>query len=416
MISPDEYLQVLGSLAGPLPAERRSVGGAAGCVLAADVIARVPSPAFTNSAMDGFACRRAELETAGLPASFPVSADIPAGSAPAPLASGTVARIMTGAPVPEGADAIVPVEDTSIPAGPAELPTEVRIDILPRPGAHFRRRGEIMSAGDPVAFAGETVAPFSVGGILAAGVDEVDVLPTPRVLVVSTGAELTERAENTEGAEGSTSASATITDSNGPMLAALFRSWGAGEVHVAHADDTAEDLASTFAAYAGRADLVVTTGGVSAGAYDPLKMLADSGREGTDLHFLKVAQQPGKPQGYGTVGGVPIVMLPGNPVSAFVSAWLYARRVFCRLAGRPTDLAFVEGRMSADLGPFGGKRRFVPARLEDGEFSLLGADRGFSHAVSRMHRADALLVIEADTACAAGDTVRAIDLSAPLPE
>jgi len=419
LIPPEEYLQILEPLAAPLPARTLSVADAAGLVLAEDVQARVGSPAFTNSAMDGFACRRAEVEVAfdtkdgeqSGTARMPVSADVPAGSAAGELAEGTVARIMTGAPVPDGADAIIPVEDTNIPAGPVELPDEIEVSAVPAPGAHIRRAGEIMAAGEPVAFAGERVSPFAVGGILTAGVREVSVIPAPRVLVVSTGAELT--AGDIAGAAPGTA----IPDSNGPMLAALLRQWGCADVRTANAGDTAESIAEVLNSATDPAgpdgktvDLIVTTGGVSAGAFDPLTMLAAAGDPRHELHFLKVAQQPGKPQGYGRIGGTPLLMLPGNPVSAFVSAWLYVRRVVLRMMNRDAAPTFVEARLGSVLGPFGGKRRFVPARLEDDEFSLLGADRGFSHAVAKMHRANALLDIAPDTAARAGDTVRAIAL------
>ncbi|ANI93536.1 Molybdopterin molybdenumtransferase 2 [Dietzia timorensis] len=405
LITPDEYLRILDAQLAPLPTERRRVAQSQGCVLAADVHVLTPTPAFTNSAMDGFACRLADIEKQGIPATMPVSADVPAGNPLVVLAPRTVARIMTGAPVPDGADTIVPVEDTNVPAGPRELPSEVRIEKAPKPGAHIRRAGEIMGAGEVVAEKGQVLTPFTIGGILSAGVSEVDVVPLPRVLVISTGAELL----SASGGSASLDDGGTfINDSNGPMIAALLRQWGCTDVHNTSVNDDPEALAEVISDHAGLVDLVVTTGGVSAGAFDPLKMLADSGRDDVDLHFLKVAQQPGKPQGYGTIGDGRIMMLPGNPVSAFVSAWLYVRHVFGRLSTHPTRLAYVTGRMSASLGPFGGKRRFVPAVLRDGEFSLLGADRGFSHAASTLHRANVLLIVEPDTAATEGDEMRAI--------
>lgn len=405
LITPDEYLRILDTQLAPLPTERRRVAQSQGCVLAADVHAETPTPAFTNSAMDGFACRLADIEKQGVPATMPVSADVPAGNPLVVLAPRTVARIMTGAPVPDGADTIVPVEDTDVPAGPHELPSEVRIETTPKPGAHIRKAGEIMGAGDVVAAKGQVITPFSIGGILSAGVTEVEVVPLPRVLVISTGAELL----SASGGSASLDDGGTfINDSNGPMIAALLRQWGCTDVHNTSVNDDPESLAEVISDHAGLVDLVVTTGGVSAGAYDPLKMLADSGRDDIDLHFLKVAQQPGKPQGYGTIGDARIMMLPGNPVSAFVSAWLYVRHVVGRMSTHPTRLAHVTGRMSESLGPFGGKRRFVPAVLSGGEFSLLGADRGFSHAASTLHRANVLLIVEPDTAAGAGEEMRAI--------
>lgn len=405
LTTPEEYLAILDSHVGPLRTERRPVARSQGCVLAADVLAHTPTPAFTNSAMDGFACRAADIERLGVPATMPVSADVPAGNPLVVLAPRTVARIMTGAPVPDGADTIVPVENTNVPAGPQELPAEVRIDEAPTKGAHVRHAGEIMEAGEVVAEKGQVVTPFSIGGILSAGVSEIEVVPLPRVLVISTGAELVSAAGGIAALD---DGGTYINDSNGPMLAALLRQWGCEDVHNTSVNDDPESLAEVIAEHEGVVDLIVTTGGVSAGAFDPLKMLAESREEGVDLHFLKVAQQPGKPQGFGTIGDTRIIMLPGNPVSAFVSAWLYVRHIVGRMSTHPTRLAYVSGRMTAPLGPFGGKRRYVPAILSGGEFTLLGADRGFSHAASTLHRANVLIVVEPDESVETGDEMRAI--------
>lgn len=388
-----------------------------GLVLAEDVTAAVPLPGFDNSAMDGYAVRLADLTRplvdlagAGLrdlpgadqaaPVRLPVSDDIAAGAVPAgPLAPGTVARIMTGAPVPDGADAIVPVEDTD---GGTE---QVTITALPSPGAHIRRQGEDAAAGSVVLTAGTTVTAPVVGLLAAVGRTHLRVHRRPRVVLLSTGAELVPAGRPLpEGA---------IHDSNGPMLAAELTRWGA-EVHRPPVvSDTPGALRDAVLAELDQADLVVTTAGVSAGAYDVVKAdLAGTG----DITFATVAMQPGKPQGSGHLGPdrVPIVTLPGNPVSSWVSAQVFLRPLVDVLLGRrPEGCPIVSGRLTVDVTSPAGRAQYVRATAvmtdpaESGpavDVTPLGGPG--SHLLASLALADALLVVPAEvTALPAGARV-----------
>ncbi|MDN4478428.1 molybdopterin molybdotransferase MoeA [Demequina sp. SYSU T00039] len=302
------------TLAGAPRSEQVPAAAALGRVLAHDVRTLVDVPSFTNSAMDGYAVRVAEAAAGAI---LPVSADIPAGVFPAPLAPGTAARIMTGAPVPQGADAVVPREVTD------DGLERVRVTVAPAPGAHIRLAGEDARAGDLVLGAGTVLTPPRLAAIAGAGHAEVSVRARPRVVVVSTGDEL--RAPGEELAPGQ------IFDSNSTLMAALVEQAG-GEVAAALrlGDDPVAFLAAVETASAG-CDLILTAGGVSVGAYDVVKAaLADAGVE-----FVPVAMQPGKPQGLGRVGRVPIACLPGNPVSVAASFTAFVEPLLRTMLGLP---------------------------------------------------------------------------------
>ncbi|WP_221584164.1 gephyrin-like molybdotransferase Glp [Microbacterium sp. G2-8] len=296
---------------------------AAGRTLAADAIAALDIPAFDNSAMDGFAVRFADVAHAapGAPVALTVIGDVPAGSVAAlPVAPATTQRIMTGAPVPPGADAIVPFEQTA--GGLADsLDTALVRTAPPAAGAHVRRRAEDIAAGDIVLRAGSLLGALQVPALVAAGVTEVAAFRAPRVVVVSTGSELS--------APGSVPAEGQIPDSNSTLLAGLVRDAG-GEVvlRTSVGDDPAE--LTRLLADQHDVDAVVTSGGVSAGAYEPVKQALE-GR----VRFSKVAMQPGKPQAFGALDtGALFFGLPGNPVSVAVSFEVFVRPALLALQGR----------------------------------------------------------------------------------
>ena len=314
LIPLEEYItQVLEALS-PLEGAHAALDEAHGRILAEDVTAAVPVPPWTNSAMDGYAVRAAETSGASsqAPVVLPVADDVPAGAAPVPLAPGTAQRIMTGAMLPEGADAVVKVEDTDQTPGPHPLPGRVEIRAEAWPGLNVRRIGEDVRAGDPVMAAGTRLSAAAVSALASVGLGSVPLAPRVRVAVVSTGTELRDVGEAlTPG---------TIPDSNGLLLAGLVAEHGAECVSTARSGDTAEELALVLRRAAASADLIVTSGGVSAGAFDPLTMLAEANRgEDAPVHldFVKVAMQPGKPQGHGWVLAddgrrVPIICLPAD--------------------------------------------------------------------------------------------------------
>lgn len=388
-LSVEAYVaEVLAALT-PLPAVDTPLFAAHGLVLAQDVTAALPVPPWTNSAMDGYAVRARDTESAApqAPVILPVAGDVPAGTAPAPLVPGTAQRIMTGAMLPENADAVVKVEDTDQAPGPHPPPAEVGIRVAARPGLNVRQAGEDVGIGDSVLTAGTLMTATAVASLASVGLSAVRAFPRPRVAVVSTGAELVEPGQELP--------AGAIPDSNSLLLAGLVAEHGARLASVSRSVDTAESLATALIEAARGADLIVTSGGVSAGAFDPLVMLAEDDEDGENventadgtvrLRLSKVAMQPGKPQGHGVVriedGGthrqVPIITLPGNPVSVLVSFITVVAPALARLAGRdsvpgplpgsgvrrPHDALSMRARAAAAWRTPPGRRQHIPVRF-----------------------------------------------------
>ena len=359
MQAPEAYITELLAALEPLPAVVLPLAEAHGLVLAEDAAAALPVPPWTNSAMDGYAVRAADAAGAGpSPVVLPVDGDVPAGAVPAPLEPGTAQRIMTGAMLPEGADAVVRVEDTDQEPGPRPLPERVEIRTAPRPGLNVRRAGENVGVGDPVLGAGAVLSAAALSALASTGAGSVRAVPRARVAVVSTGAELVD--------PGAALPAGSIPDSNSVLLSGLVVEHGAALASVTRSADTAASLAGALTAAAASADLIVTSGGVSAGAFDPLTMLAED-RAALDqdraagaairLRFARVAMQPGKPQGHGTVRAddgreVPLIMLPGNPVSVLVSFRTIVAPALARLMGH--DGVGGTGGTSGNVGVTGG--------------------------------------------------------------
>lgn len=268
MQAPEAYVAELLAALEPLPAVVLPLAEAHGLILAEDAAAALPVPPWTNSAMDGYAVRAADAAGADQsPVVLPVDGDVPAGAVPAPLGPGTAQRIMTGAMLPEGADAVVRVEDTDQETGPRPLPERVEIRVAPRPGLNVRRAGEDVGVGDPVLGAGAVLSAAALSALASTGTGSVRAVPRARVAVVSTGAELVD--------PGAALPVGSIPDSNSVLLAGLVVEHGAALASVARSADTAASLAGALTAAAAGADLIVTSGGVSAGAFDPLTMLAE---------------------------------------------------------------------------------------------------------------------------------------------
>jgi molybdopterin molybdotransferase len=400
VISVEQHLnRILGTVRVIRPFEL-GVLDAQGCVLADDVAARGSLPGFTNSAMDGYAVYAADVATASTesPVVLPVVNDIAAGNtSPLSLATGQTMRIMTGAPMPRGADAIVPVEATD--GGVVTVSVFERSVV----GQHVREAGEDVEAGTVVLRKGTLLGPGQIALLAAAGVPRVRVVPRPRVVVLSTGDELVD--------VGRAPGFGQIVDSNSLMLTAAVSAMGATPYRVGGVADDARVLMDTLEGQLVRADAVITTGGVSMGAFDTVKEVLS--RVGT-VQFDKVAMRPGMPQGFGTLGeeAVPVFTLPGNPVSALVSFHVFVAPALRAMAGRP-EPAWPPGYVTAVAAErfisVPGKMEFLRVVLEDDRARLAGGQG--SHMLGALAAADALAVIPPEvTEVQPGDEVECLPL------
>ena len=400
MISVEQHLdRILGSVKVIRPFEQ-GVLDAQGCVLAEDVTARGSLPGFTNSAMDGYAVHAQDVvgATEDDPVVLPVVNDIAAGNTNAlSLAQGQTMRIMTGAPMPRGADAVVPVEATD--GGVVRV--QVRVPSVV--GQHVREVGEDVEQGALILRRGTLLGPGQIALLAAAGVARVKVVPRPRVVVLSTGDELVD--------VGSTPGFGQIVDSNSLMLTAAVTSVGATPYRVGGVPDDARALLDTLEGQLVRADAILTTGGVSMGAFDTVKEVLS--RVGT-VQFDKVAMRPGMPQGFGVLGDeqVPVFTLPGNPVSALVSFHVFVAPALRAMAGRP-EPAFPPGYVPAvaaeAFSSVPGKMEFLRVVLDDDRARLAGGQG--SHMLGALAAADALAVIPPEvTRVEVGDALECLPL------
>ncbi|HVV76689.1 MAG TPA: gephyrin-like molybdotransferase Glp [Mycobacteriales bacterium] len=355
---------------------------AAGFELAEAVHAAMPYPAFVASAMDGYAVRVADV-----PGRLRVVGDVPAGKAPdSEVLAGTAVRIMTGSVVPAGAGAVVPVEEVTVDGD------HVVVGVTMTAGRHIRGIGEDVATGDLILPAGSLLGAAQLAALVAHNVASVSVYPRPRVAVLSTGDELVPL--------GTPPGPAQLVDSNGPGLQAAAEAAGAEVVHRAHVSDDPAAFRDVIAALRD-VDLIVTSGGVSMGAYDVVKAeLADRG-----IRFENVAMQPGRPQGWGRLDGeVPMLGLPGNPVSSMLSFEIFGRAALGR--ERPVSLAALVDTVARSPK---GKVQLLRGQLRDGEVALAGGPE--SHLVVGLARADCLVLVEAEVeSLAAGEMVKVISL------
>ena len=295
------------------------VRDALGLVTARDVVAGEAVPPFANTAMDGYAVRAGDTISAGpeAPIGLAVVGELPAGRAPTrPVGEGEAIRIMTGAPMPDGADAVVMVEYTERDGD------TVRVLHAARPGDHVRPAGGDLAAGDPVFATGTVLGPAHIGVLASLGVQDVDVVPRARVGVLSTGDELVEAGALHPG---------QIRDSNRPMLLALVAEAGAGAANLGMAPDDEAIITRTLENALASCDAVITSGGVSVGEYDYVKAALDAMG---GLVSRQVAIKPARPLAFGVVAGTPVFGLPGNPVSSLVSFELFARPALLQMMGR----------------------------------------------------------------------------------
>lgn len=381
----------------PLPAVRLPLTAATGATLREPVRAALDIPVFDNSAMDGFAVRFADVAHARPedPAILRVVADLPAGTSDdPPLATGEAARIMTGSPVPSDADAIVPFEDTE--GGLADSLRNTTVRRAPRAtGAFVRRAGDDLRAGDVVLEAGVVLGPLQIAAATAAGRTHAVVSARPRVGIVSTGSELAPA--------GTPLRRGQIPESNGVLLAGLVAAAGAEVVAQVVVDDEGEALRNAVAALlAAPVDAVVFSGGVSAGAFEVVRTELAAA-----MTFTRVAMQPGKPQGFGTLPtptGIALLFgLPGNPVSAAVSFEVFVRPALLTMQGRRT---VERARLTLPAGTSWrtpeGRRQYLPAVIDTSAptWTVHPATAGGSgsHLAGGLGLARALAVVAADIA------------------
>ncbi|MFG3059055.1 gephyrin-like molybdotransferase Glp [Streptomyces sp. NPDC048231] len=409
--SVDDHLEDILARIRPLEPIELQLLDAQGCVLVDDVTVPVSLPPFDNSSMDGYAVRVADVAGASeeFPAVLTVVGDVAAGSAGAMrVGPGEAARIMTGAPLPPGAEAVVPVEwtDGGLGGGPVSgMPArslspegasgQVRVHRPAEARAHVRDKGSDVKAGDLALEAGTVLGPPQIGLLAAIGRGTVRVRPRPRVVVMSTGSELIPPDEEL--------AAGQIYDSNSFALTAAARDAGAIAYRVGAVADDADTLRSTVEDQLVRADLVVTTGGVSVGAYDVVKealsSVGDEDEPGGGIEFRKLAMQPGKPQGFGSIGPdhTPLLALPGNPVSSYVSFELFVRPAIRTLMGlQEVHRPRVKAVLTADkaLTSPEGRRQFLRGKYADGQVTPVGG--AGSHLVAALAHADALIVVPED--------------------
>ncbi|MEV0915897.1 gephyrin-like molybdotransferase Glp [Streptomyces sp. NPDC049967] len=418
--SVDEHLEDILAAVKPLEPIELQLPDAQGCVLVEDVVVEIALPPFDNSSMDGYAVRVSDVEgaTEEFPAVLTVIGDVAAGDAgllgDQRVGPGEAARIMTGAPLPAGAEAVIPVEwtDGGTGEGPAasmrahsDAPEgargEVRVHRPVEARAHVRDRGSDVRPGDLALRAGSVVGPPQIGLLAAIGRSTVKVRPRPRVVVISTGSELIQPGEELTGGQ--------IYDSNSFALTAAARDAGAIAYRVGAVTDDAQTLRATIEDQLIRADIVVTTGGVSVGAYDVVKealsSVGDEDEPGSGIDFRKLAMQPGKPQGFGSIGPehTPLLALPGNPVSSYVSFELFVRPAIRTLMGLPdVNRPTARATLVCDkaLSSPDGRRQFLRGTYDAEAGTVTPVGGSGSHLIAALAQADALIVLPEDVTSA----------------
>jgi molybdopterin molybdotransferase len=378
---------------------------ALGLVTVEELAATEPIPPFANTGVDGFAVLAAD--TAGATAEAPVRlrivGELPAGQAPTvPVGTGEAIRIMTGAPVPDGADAIVMVEDTSADGD------VVAVRKAARPGDHIRLAGGDLAVGDPAIAAGSVLGPAHLGVVASLGHPAVNVVRRPRVAVMSTGDELVQPGEPLSIGQ--------IRDSNRPMLMGLVAQTGCEFVDFGVGVDDEAVITERLEKAAATCDAMVTSGGVSMGDYDIIKAVLS---RIADMNWWQIAIRPAKPLAFGMISGVPVFGLPGNPVSSHVSFELFARPALLQMMGHPKRFRPVTPAVAAhDMRRRSdGKLHLnrVTLRVDESSGRLVASDAGVqaSNVLSAMATSDGLALLPDGEGVTAGETVDVMRLDLP---
>jgi molybdopterin molybdotransferase len=402
----EDYLERVLSRIEPMQPFEHPLMDAFGLPVAEDVLSPISLPVFDNSGMDGYAVAFRDVAdaTEERPVHLPVVGEIAAGQTTIfTLTPGTAVRIMTGAPVPEGCTAVVPFEWAE------EVGREVLVSRGPEEGQHIRFAGEEVAKGDLLMSRGDVIGTRQVGLLAAVGLGRVPTSPRPRVVVMSTGSELVE--------PGKPLGRDSIYDANSYLLAAAVRAHGGIAYRVVASSDEPSAFSEALSDQLVRADMVVTSGGVSMGTHDVVKEVLSA--LGT-VEFLEVAMQPGKPQGFGVVGEdeTPIFTLPGNPVSAYVSFEMFVVPALHKLTGRkPVGRVLTTATTQTSLRSMRGKEQLVRARAElsaDGVRVTPVGGAG-SHLIAGLAEADALIVLaEGVTRVDQGEQVPVLLLDRPV--
>lgn len=408
MISVEEARAYILSHFKPLEPERVPLLEALDRVLAEDVVSPLEVPPFNNSAMDGYAVRAEDIRAASAdhPVRLTVSADLAAGHVPTlPVESGTAVRIMTGAVVPPGADTVVRFEDTSEAVGQKATGKErgyVEILVAPMRGSNVRSAGEDIRQGQVILSKGTVLHPPSIGLLASVGQGQVGVHRRPRVAILATGDELVALDEPLTPGK--------IRNSNEYSNAAAVLKAGGIPVPLGIARDNIEDLTRQIrAGIQAGADLFITSAGVSVGDYDIVKDVLNT--EG-EMHFWQVNMKPGKPLAFGIVGGVPLLGLPGNPVSAIVSFEVFARPAILTMLGKTKfDRPYVTAILQEEATNNAGRRNFIRVFVQrdpgTGEYYARTTGEQGSGILTSITRANGLLAMPPDvTRHAPGEPVR----------
>ena len=405
LLSVDQARERILSQLHPVTTEKRDLAECASRVLARDIAASTDLPPFDNSSMDGFAVRAVDVANAtdASPQRLSVVADIPAGSAPLIfLAPGQAARIMTGAQIPDGADAIVPVEETDFVSRDAGSPPPGQVLILKaaKPGANIRTSGMDIKTGEIVLQKGRRLQAQDLGLLAMLGVAKVEVHRKPRVALLSSGDELVGVDAPLEPGK--------IRDSNSYVLAALIESAHAEALRLGVANDTRESVEALFEqAAAQKVDMIISSAGVSVGAFDFIKDVVDSNGR---MDFWRVNMRPGKPLAFGEYRGIPFIGLPGNPVSAFVGVEVFVRAALGRLGGELNGGRHAVRVRTVEEINSDGRESYLRAIVEEknGVLSAKLTGHQGSGNLRSLVQANALLIISAGVKCVpAGQEVHA---------
>jgi molybdopterin molybdotransferase len=413
LLNIDEALKQILAMIKPLSHETVALADTLGRVIAQDVIADSNLPPFPNSSMDGFALQAADITSATSqnPVTLRVVMDVPAGAAPSgQIGSGEAARIMTGAPLPQGADAVIPVEDTDAqwkPGSNEVLAEQVTVNKSVKIGDYVRLAGEDIRSGEHIIQQGTRIRAAEIGLLAATGQHKVKVIRQPRVVILSTGDELIDVNEELKPGK--------IRDSNSYTLAALVTTNGGIPIRIPTARDTLEDVRKRFKeALAQKPDLILSSAGVSVGAFDVVRTIID---ELGKVDFWRINLRPGKPLAFGQVGDVPFFGLPGNPVSAMVTFDLFVRPTLLKLGQRADHVTAIDATISEDMRS-DGRRSYIRVKLKREGSNWVARTTGTqsSGALNSMMLADGLMIIPEDVKFIAAGSQLSVRLLRDLNE